>query len=58
MSSSRVMEKSFLEACTRGDEETVRDLFQQGVDINSQDEESGWSGLSLATVDGHENIAM
>jgi hypothetical protein len=44
MSSSRRMEKSFRGVCDRGEEERVRDLVRQGVDINSRDE-SGWSGL-------------
>ena len=51
------MEKSLRAACLHGEEDRVRDLVGQGVDINFRDE-AGWSGLSFAMMSRHENIAM
>ena len=57
MSSERMKENDFCRACRGGDVATVRHLVSQGADINCR---NGWgaSGLYLAVLNGHDDIAM
>jgi hypothetical protein len=49
-------QRMFLKAVTDGDEDTMRRLLAQGIDINAADSKNGWTALMIASQNGNEAI--
>ena len=56
MSGEKSLNELFLEACEDGEEAKVNAAIVLGVDINTKDATSGWTGLMWAIAYRHESI--
>ena len=56
MSGEKSLNELFLEACEDGEEAKVNAAIVLGVDVNTKDATSGWTGLMWAISYRHESI--
>ena len=56
MDARRLAEENLREAACIGDEDAVRAMLMNGVDINSQNKVNGWSALHWAVHRGHKRL--